>query len=198
MEIDLSLLTNTNIHIFFLIIPFFVQLWIFPVWLMFFILFAWANSKNIEELTVLFLIILLSSIAWDIWAYLIAKYFSSSKYMNKLLEKEKFKKIYKISWKYFHKRWNIIIFITRFLITWIWPYINYIVWIQWYKFKKFVKYVILWEIIYSAELLAIWYIYKETFVEYYNIIYISLLVFFILYVIYELKVHIFHKKNKLN
>lgn len=70
------------------------------------------------------------------------------------------------------------------------------VWIQRYKFKKFAKYVILWEMIYSAELLIIGYIYKDTFLEFYNIIYILWLLLLIVYILYEWKKYFLNNKEK--
>lgn len=197
MFLDISILSDFNIYLFFIIIPILVQMGILPIWLMFFIIAAWALAENLNELFILFFIILFSTSFWDIIAYIIARYFWASKFMKYLLKNKKFKNFCKISKNYFEKRWNLTIFITRFLITWIGPYLNYIVWLQKYKFKYFLKYVFLWEILYSLEFLLLWYIFKDTINKYQNIIYIILLFILILYILYETKKYISSSKMKI-
>lgn len=198
MFLDINVLSDFNIYLFFIIVPFLVQIGIFPIWLMFFIITAWALSENLNELFILFFIILFSTSFWDLSAYIIARYFWESKLMKTLLKNKKFNKFFEISKIYFEKRWWITIFLTRFLITWIWPYINYIVWLQSFKFKKFLKYMFFWEILYSLELLLLWYIFKDTLSKYFNIIYSVLLIILIMFILYESKKYIskYAKKNK--
>lgn len=197
---DINTIINffwSNIYIFLLVIPFLSQLWILPVWAMFFILFAWSSATSLSQLLVLFLIVLFSSVSWDFLAYFIWKKFFHSKFFQYLLNKKSIKCTYKKSKKFFRKKWKISIFLTRFLITWIWAVINYVIWIQRFSFKIFSLYVILWEILYSSELLILWYIFKDTFEDVSNIISNFSLVMLVAFILYEIWIHLFWR-NKIH
>lgn len=195
---DINTIINffeSNIYIFLLVIPFLSQLWILPVWAMFFILFAWSSAVSLSQLFVLFLIVLFSSVSWDFLAYFIGKRFFHSKFFQYLLNKKSIKYLYKKSKKFFGKKWKASIFLTRFLITWIWAIINYVVWIQRFNFKIFSLYVILWEILYSSELLILWYIFKDTFEDIFNIISNFWLFMLLAFILYEIWIRLFLEKK---
>lgn len=185
---------ESNLYLFLLIIPFLSQLGL-PIWAMFFIMFAWALVHDLFELTLLFSLVLISTVSWDLLSYFIWKKFFKFKKIQNLLNKKLIRNIYKESKKYFKKRWVISIFLSRFLITWVWPTINYIVWMQFFSFKKFSLYVILWEMLYSSELLLLWYIFKDTFEEIYRILSNFWLIVLSAFVLYEIWKHLFRKKS---
>lgn len=152
---------------------------------MFFIAFAGSLANNVNDLFVLFIIVFSSVILWDVSAYFLWKKLSNLKFFKYLLKNEKRKKIYEKSEKFFKKRWVISIFLSRFLITWIWAVINYIAWFQSFNFKKFTTFVILWEILYVSELLILWYIFKDTFNDIFNILSNFWFVLLFIFVLYE-------------
>lgn len=195
MDINIILtFFETNIYLFLMVIPFVSQLWL-PIGAMFFILYAWAITNNLTELFVLFLIVVFSTVFWDILAYFIGNKLSKIKLFKNLIKNKKIKYIYKKSNKFFHKKWTISIFLSRFLITWVWPTLNYIVWLQSFSFKKFYSYVILWEILYASELLILWYIFKDTF-EYVSDIISSFWLFvFLIFILYQTWKRLFFRKK---
>lgn len=186
---------QSNLYLFLLVIPFLSQLWILPIGAMFFIMFAWALAHNLFELTLLFSFVLISTVFWDLLGYFIGRKFFKLKKFQYLLNKKIIRNIYKESKIYFKKRWEISIFLSRFLITWVWPTINYVVWIQSFNFKKFSLYVILWEALYASESLILWYIFKDTFEEIYSIISNFWLIVLSVFILYEIWKHLFWKKN---
>lgn len=193
MEINIILtFFESNVYLFLLIMPFFSQLWI-PLWTMFFIIFAWAVTNNLSELFILFFIVLISTISWDILAYFIGKKLSHLKFFQFLLNIKSIKYLYKKSEKFFDKRWEISIFLSRFLVTWVWPTISYLVWIQKFSFKKFLLNVSFWEILYAAELLILWYIFKDSFEDVFNIIYNFWFVLLLTFLLYKIWKKLFKK-----
>lgn len=196
MEINIILdFFESNMYVFLIVIPFLSQLWILPIWAMFFILFAWASAISLSQLFILFLIVLVSATIWDLLAYFIGKKFFHSKIFQLLLNKKNIKYVYKKSKKFFKKKWRMSIFLTRFLITWIWSVVNYVVWIQRFSFKIFTLYVIIWEMIYSFELLLLWYIFKDTFEVIFNIISNFWYVLLLAFVLYEIWIRLFWKNK---
>lgn len=196
MEINIiTTFFETNIYLFLFIIPFLSQLWI-PIWAMFFILFAGSLTNNLSDLFILFLIILFWVIIWDVLSYYFWKKLLNLKLFKYLLNKEKINKLYKKTENFFHKKWTISIFISRFLITWIWPMLNYISWFQLFSFKKFFIYMFLWEILYVLEFLLLWYLFKDTIDDLFEIISDFWLVLFLLLILYIIWLHLFNKKEK--
>ena len=196
MEISIILtFFESNIYLFLLIVPFLAQLWV-PLGAMFFILFAWALSDNLTELFILFLLVLSSTVIWDITAYFIAKKFSHLKFIKYLLNIKKVKKIYKKSEEFLEKKGESSIFLTRFLITGLGPVINYVLWLQSFDFKKFSLYIVLWEILYASELLILWYIFRDTFEEVFSIISSFWLMILLAYILYEIWKRLFFWKKK--
>jgi len=197
MEISIFLtFFESNIYLFLLIIPFLAQIWI-PLGAMFFILFAWALTNSFSELFLLFLIVLFSTVIWDFLSYFIARKFSNTKFFQYLLNVKKIKKLYEKSELFLEKKGESSIFLTRFLITGLGPVINYVAWFQSFKFKKFSLYIIFWEILYTTELLLLWYFFKDTFEEVFSIISNIGLMIFLAYLLYEIAKHLFFWKKKL-
>ena len=185
MDINIFLtFFETNIYLFLIVVPFLSQLWI-PVGAMFFILYAWALSSDISELYIFFLIIFASTVSWDILAYLIGKKFSHSIFFQYLSNLRTIKYLYNKSEKFFNKRWEISIFLSRFLVTWVWPTVNYLVWIQKFSFKKFLVNITFWEILYTSELLILWYIFKNSFEEVFDIIYNFWFIVLFIFLLYK-------------
>jgi membrane protein DedA with SNARE-associated domain len=198
IKMEINIITTffeTNIYLFLFIIPFLSQLWI-PIWAMFFILFAGSLTNNLSDLFILFLIILFWVIIWDVLSYYFWKKLLNLKLFKYLLNKEKINKLYKKTENFFHKKWTISIFISRFLITWIWPMLNYISWFQLFNFKKFFIYMFLWEILYVLEFLILWYLFKDTIDDLFEIISDFWLVLFLLLILYIIWLHLFNKKEK--
>lgn len=186
---------QSNLYLFLLVIPFFSQLWLLPIGAMFFIMFAWALAHNLPELALLFLIVLFSTVSWDTLGYTIGRKFYNLKIFRYLVNKKSVKNLYEKSKKFFIKKWEISIFLSRFLVTWIWPTINYIVWFQSFNFKKFWLYMVFWEILYSSELLLLGYIFKDTFEEIYSILSNFWLIVLSAFILYEIWKHLFKKKH---
>lgn len=186
---------ESNIYLFLLVIPFLGQLWIFP-WVSFFIMFAWSLANNLVYVLLLSIIVLISSVLGDITGYIIGNKFSNFKIFQCLINKKKIKKLFTISKNFINNKWEISIFLSRFLIAWIWPAINYIVWIQSFNFKKFILYVILWEALYAFELLIIWYIFKNTFEDMFNTISNFWLIILLVWVLYEIWLYLYRQKEK--
>lgn len=186
---------GSNIYLFLLVIPLLSQLWILPVGAMLFILFAWTSANNLSQLFLLFLIVLISSIIWDISGYFIGRKVSKFKKLKKQLNRKIIKNIYSWSKKYFNEKWEIAIFLSRFLITWIGAPINYVVGFQAFSFKKFAFYVVFWEILYASELLILGYVFKDTFDEIYTIISNFSLIILLIFIMYEIGRYIFLRKH---
>jgi len=177
---------ESNLYLFLFIIAILSQLWI-PTWVMFFIVIAGSLATDINSLEILFIITLLWVISWDLLSYLLGKKLYNMTFFQFFIKKKEVNKLYIKTEKLLIKKWSIIIFISRFLITWIWPILNYIAWIQWYNIKKFILYVILWEILYVLEFLLLWYIFKNTIDDIMNLIsdfWFILLLIFVLYIIW--------------
>lgn len=187
---------ESNIYLFLLLIPFISQLGI-PVGAMFFILFAWAITNSYIDLFLLFLIVLFSTVVWDILSYFIWKKLFWFQFFQYLLSNKNINKAYIQSEKFFNKRWAISILLSRFLVTWVWPMLNYIIWFQSFDLKKFTLYVFIWEILYAWELLIIWFIFKNTFEDISNIIINLWLVIFLFYILYEISKRLFKIKKKI-
>lgn len=163
IKMEINIITSffdSNMYLFLFIVPFLSQLWI-PLWAMFFILFAGSITNSIEELIILFFIILIWVVIWDLLAYFLGKKIFKIKFFKYLLSKKKIKKVYDKTEKLLKKKGSVGIFISRFLITWIWPMLNYIAWIQSFNFKKFMIFMFLGEILYVSEFLILWYIFKD-------------------------------------
>ena len=191
MEISIILtFFESNLYLFLFVVPFLSQLWV-PLWAMFFILFAGSMTNNITELFILFLIVLVWVIIWDILSYFFGKKLFNLKFFQYLINKKKINKIYSKTEKVFIEKGAISIFISRFLITWVWPMLNYIAWFHYFNFKKFSLYIILWEILYAWEFLILWYIFKDTIEEVFEIISNFWLVLFLLLVLYIIWIHLF-------
>jgi membrane protein DedA with SNARE-associated domain len=197
MEINIiSTFFESNLYLFLFIIPFLSQLWI-PLWAMFFLLFAGSITNSLTELFILFLIVLIWVIIWDSLSYFFGKKLFKLKFFQFFLKKEKIKKIYIKTTKIFNTKWAISIFISRFLITGVWPMLNYIAWFQSFNFKKFGLYIILWEVLYVFEFLILWYLFKNTIDDILGIISNLWLILFLLLVLYIIWIHLFKKKKKL-
>ena len=195
---EISIITTffeSNLYLFLFVVPFLSQLWI-PLWAMFFILFAGSITNSPIELFILFLIVLAWVIIWDFLSYVFGKKLFKFKFFQYLLNKDKIKKIYDKTEKIFKKKWAISIFISRFLITGIWPMLNYIAWFQSFDIKKFSLNVIMWEILYVWEFLILWYIFKDTIDEVFGIISDFGLVLFLILVLYIIWINLFKKKEK--
>lgn len=160
----LNYLFENYLYLFMFFIPFIAQLGI-PIGSMFFILYSASIVTGIVELNYLFFIILIAAICGDFLSYFVARKFRSTKKVNNFLKKKKVKKIHKKTNLFFDKYGNISVFITRFLITGLGPYLNYVLGLEKYDFKKFLIYVILGEILYVGELLLIGYIFRDIFEE---------------------------------
>ncbi|MDD5213288.1 MAG: VTT domain-containing protein [Candidatus Gracilibacteria bacterium] len=162
MNISIISFFQDNHYLFLAIIPFLGQLRI-PIGTAFFILFAGALISNFGDFAILFSISLLSSIIGDIAAYMLGKKFFYINFIQKQLKKEHIKKVFSKTENYFNEKGKSTIFITRFLITGLGPYMNYIVGLQSYNFKIFIKFALLGEILYVLELLLLGYLFKDTF-----------------------------------
>lgn len=193
MDINIISFFQDNHYLFLAIIPFLGQLRI-PIWTAFFILFAGSLISNFWDFAILFSISLFSSIIWDIVAYMLGKKFFYINFIQKQFKKEAVKKTFSKTEKYFNEKWKSTIFITRFLITWLGPYMNYIVWLQSYNFKIFLKFVILWEILYVLELLLLGYLFKDTFEFVADILYYLWIILILLFSLFYI-VKIIYKKN---
>jgi len=186
MEINIiTTFFESNLYLFLFIVPFLSQLWV-PLWAMFFILFTGSITNSLSELFTLFLIILVWVIIWDILSYFFGKKLFNLKFFQYFINKKKIKKLYAKSEKVFKKRATISIFISRFLITWVGPMLNYIAWLQWFSFKKFSLFITLWEVLYVWEFLILGYFFRDTIDEVFGIISnfgLVLLLLLILYII---------------
>lgn len=195
MEISfVSSFFESNIYLFLLIIPFLAQLGI-PTGAMFFILLAGSLSGNTQVLAVYFLIVLLATIAGDILGYIIGKKFFYTNWMKKLLSSQEAERLFKRGNVFFNKRGKFSIFVTRFLITGIGPYLNYVIGLSQYKFRKFILYVVLGEILYSAELLVLGYIFKDIIGDVLGVISNLGLLVLIGFIIYEIGTKIYKSHN---
>lgn len=196
MDIN-NLLTffESNIYVFLLVIPFLWQIWVLPVGPMFFIMFAGALVGNVYDLAILFCIVLLSSILWDISGYMIGKKFTHVSIFQRFLQRKKVQSVYEKTQEFFQEKWEIAIFFTRFLVTGLGAPINYMLGIQWFHFKKFVYYVILWEILYAGELLILGYIFRDTFEQVLNIFSNFWMVIFLWYLLYQVGKYVFWEKT---
>lgn len=196
MDIN-SLLTffESNIYVFLLIIPFLWQVWVLPVGPMFFIMFAGALVGNVYDLAILFFIVLVSSILWDISGYMIGKKFTHVSIFQRFLHRKKVQSVYEKTQEFFQEKWEIAIFFTRFLVTGLWAPINYMLGIQWFHFRKFVYYVILWEILYAWELLILGYIFRDTFEQVLNIFSNFWMIIFLWFLLFQLWKYLFWKKT---
>lgn len=193
MEINIvTAFFESNLYLFLFFVPLLSQLWL-PFWAMFFILIAGSITNGMTELFILFFIILSWVIIWDILSYFLGKKLLNFNFFKYLLNKKKVKNIYSKTEKIFIEKWVISIFISRFLITWVWPMLNYIAWFQWFDFKKFSLYVILWEIIYVWEFLILWYLFKDTIDEVFSIISDFWLVLFLILILYIIAVNLFKR-----
>ena len=195
IKMETSIITaffESNLYLFLFVVPFLSQLGI-PLWAMFFILFAGSITNSVTELFILFVIVLAWVIIWDILSYFFGKKLFNLKFFQYLINKQKIKKIYSKTEKILIEKWSISIFISRFLITWIWPMLNYIAWFQWFDFKKFSLYITLGEILYVWEFLILWYIFKDTIEEVFGIISDFGLVLFLLLVLYIIWINLFKK-----
>ena len=198
IRMEISIITTffeSNLYLFLFVVPLLSQLWI-PLWAMFFILFAGSITNSPIELFILFLIVLAWVIIWDFLSYIFGKKLFKFKFFQYLLNKDKIKKIYDKTEKIFKEKWSISIFISRFLITGIWPMLNYIAWFQSFDIKKFSLNVIMWEILYVWEFLILWYIFKDTIDEVFGIISDFGLVLFLILVLYIIWINLFKKKEK--
>jgi membrane-associated protein len=155
---------DANIYLFLLCIPFLGQLGI-PLGSTFFIVYAGSMSNSISDLSVFFLFTLAAEIAGDFLGYFVGKYFHETRWMKKLLRRKNISYVYDKSEKFLKKRGAMSIFLSRFLVTFIGPYVNYVAGFQLYKFKKFTLFVILGEMVYCSELLLLGYFFKDTFEE---------------------------------
>lgn len=182
-------------YLFMFIIPFLAQMGI-PIGAMFFILYAGSIATGYLELNNLFFIILAGTLCGDILSYSFARKFSRTNQIKHILKKNKILKIRKKTSRFLHKHGSTSIFITRFLITGIGPYLNYILGIEKFNFKKFSIYILAGEIFYTAEFLLIGFIFKDTFEEILSIFsdfsYI-LLIMFILYHIVKIIIKVEHR-----
>ena len=195
IKMETSIITaffESNLYLFLFVVPFLSQLWI-PLWAMFFILFAGSMTGSVTELFILFLIVLFWVIIWDILSYFFGKKLFKLKFFQYFLNKEKIKNIYSKTEKVFIEKGSVSIFLSRFLITWVWPMLNYIAWFQWFDLKKFGLYVVLWEILYVWEFLILWYVFKDTIEEVFGIISDFWLVLFLLLILYIIGINLFKK-----
>lgn len=160
-------LFENNIYVFLFIIPFLAQLGI-PLGAMFFILYAGSVATGIIELNNFFFIVLIATIIGDILSYFIARKFAENILFKKILAKKKISSLNYRAKLFFDKYGQVSIFITRFIITGLGPYLNYVIGLQKYKFRKFIVFVILGEILYALELLLVGYIFKDTFEDIMN------------------------------
>ncbi len=187
---------EANLYLFLFIIAILSQLWI-PVWAMFFILIAGSLAIDINSLWILFTVILSWVIIWDLLSYFFWKRLFNMSFFQFLIKKKKVNKLYIKTEKIFIKKWSITIFISRFLLTWIWPMLNYIAWIQWFNIKKFILYMILWEMLYVFEFLLLWYIFKDTTDDIMNLISDFWFILILLLILYFVWVNLFKKKKSI-
>lgn len=198
MEINILLkLFESNTYLFLFVIPFLSQLGV-PIWAMFFILYAWAITNNLYDWLILFLIILFSTLLWDIIWYFIWKRLWKTNIFKKYSNKWDLWKLYFRTQRFLSKRWTLSIFLSRFLVTWIWPTLNYIIWFQSFKFRKFFSNVVFWEILYAGELLILWYIFKDSFEYVFNIISDFWLIVLLIFFLYRIWKRLFKKKKLKN
>lgn len=188
MEINIiSTFFDSNIYLFLFVIPILSQFGI-PLWAMFFILFAWSITNSLLDLSILFFIVLSWLVIWDFLSYVFAKKLFNFNFFQYILSKKKINNIYIKTESKFKQNWDISIFLSRFLITGIWPMLNYVAWFQSYNLKKFILFIFLWEILYAWEFLLLWYYFKNTIDDVFNIIsnfWIIILLLFILFLIWN-------------
>lgn len=132
-----------------------------PIGTTFFVVWAGSITNSYLFLIFLIFIVLLFSVIGDFLSFLIGK-----KYGCRLLKKyEKSKKLNKIHKKtsnFFLKYGTLGVFLSRFLITGISPYINYVAGIENYNQKKFLVITIFGKLIYSILFVLIGFILKDS------------------------------------
>lgn len=189
----LTTLFEEYLYLFMFFVPFLAQMGI-PIGAMFFILYSGSIALGYIELTNLFFIILGGAIFGDICSYFFARKFSENKAFSNILKKRKIKKIHNKVNLFFDKHGSSSIFITRFLITGIGPYLNYVLGLNKYNFKKFSFYIFIGEILYALELLIIGYIFRDTFEDIMNMFLDFSYIILILIVLYYIGKMIFKSK----
>ncbi len=196
---EISLLTaffETNLYLFLFIIAILSQIWI-PVWAMFFILIAWSITMDLNNLLILFIIILVGVVVWDLLSYLFWKKLFNTYLFQLLINNKKINKLYIKTENFLNHKGNISIFISRFLITWVWPMLNYIAWIQWFNIKNFALYIFLGEILYVFEFLLLWFIFKDMIDDIMNIISNFWLILILVFILYIIWVNLFKRKKSI-
>jgi|WetSurMetagenome_2_1015567.scaffolds.fasta_scaffold05285_2 membrane-associated protein len=187
-----------NIYLFLLIIPFAGELGI-PLGSMFFILLAGSQANNIQGLFILFLVVLTSEVVGDVLSYDIGRLFGESVWIKKISNKRNFKKLFVRSKLFLEKHGGVWVFITRFLVPLAGPYVNYIAGLEAYDFRKFFLFAFLGEVIYSALILFLGYLFKETFEEIISLFTNFSLLIIIGFILYAIGKNIFttnrRKKN---
>lgn len=134
-----------------------------PVGIMFFIMFAGALTTNFVDLLPTFLIVLAGEVIGDLSAYHIGKNLSHLSAIQKIFQKPHINYLMQKSGNFLKKHGDSSVFITRFVVFGLGPYLNYLVGLQRYSIKKFILAVIAGEILYATELLLLGYIFKDTF-----------------------------------
>ena len=153
-----------NIYLFLLIVPFLGQIGL-PLGGMFFILYAGSQVNSPTDFLIFFLIVWLSEMIGDVGSYVIGRKLYDTAFVKKILLKKKIKSMFEKSRSFFDKHGNISVFFSRFAVTAVGPYLNYIAGLEAYDFGKFLLYVTFGEVLYAFELLLLGYLFKETFDE---------------------------------
>jgi membrane protein DedA with SNARE-associated domain len=192
MSINILSFFQEHIYLVLFFIPFFGQLGI-PSGSIFFLLFAGSLSTSYSELAILLMIWLISAVIGDLSGYFIGKKLFHISIIQDQLKKPKIKTLFDTTTVYFNKEGKFAIFLSRFLVVTPGPYINYIAWIQEFSFRSFVRLVIIWEVIYVAELLLLGYIFQDTFEYLVDMISYVSMILILIYCIYEMSRYLFKK-----
>lgn len=185
MSINILSFFQEHIYLVLFFIPFCGQLGI-PSGSIFFLLFAGSLSSSISELGILLVIGLISAVIWDLVGYFIGKKLFHISIIQNQLKKPNVQNLFESTTLYFKKEGKFAIFLTRFLVVTPGPYINYIAGIQQFQLWLFIRLVIIWEILYVAELLLLWYIFQDTFEYLVDVISYTSMILIVLYLIYSL------------
>lgn len=192
MSINILSFFQEHIYLVLFFIPFFGQLGI-PSGSIFFLLFAGSLSTSYSELAILLMIWLISAVIGDLSGYFIGKKFFHISIIQDQLKKPKIKTLFDTTTVYFNKEGKFAIFLSRFLVVTPGPYINYIAWIQEFSFRSFVRLVIIWEVLYVAELLLLGYVFQDTFEYLVDMISYVSMILILIYCIYEMSRYLLKK-----
>lgn len=192
MSINILSFFQEHIYLVLFFIPFFGQLGI-PSGSIFFLLFAGSLSTSYSELAILLMIWLISAVIGDLAGYFIGKKLFHISIIQNQLKEPKIKTLFDTTTVYFNKEGKFAIFLSRFLVVTPGPYINYIAWIQEFSFRSFVRLIIIWEILYVAELLLLGYVFQDTFEYLVDMISYVSMILILVYCIYEMSRYLLKK-----